>query len=180
MKRSMRVTGGKYNGRRVACPPGVIRPAMDRMRESVFAILGDLSELSFLDLYSGSGVIGIEAASRGASPVTFVEKDRRKLGTLKKNVEFVEADVTIICLAVERFFLTTKQKYNIVFADPPFNYKEKAGMLAKAGELLTPDGSLLIHYPAEEQIPEKSDGLVLYDRRKYGRSIVGFYRLSCL
>ncbi len=65
----MRITGGFYKGRTVVCPPGVIRPAMDRMRESLFAILGDLTGTSFLDLYAGSGVVGIEAASRGADVV---------------------------------------------------------------------------------------------------------------
>ena len=70
----MRVTGGRYRGRTVKCPKGVIRPAMDRMRESLFNILGNISGESFLDLFSGSGVVGIEAASRGAEPVVLVEK----------------------------------------------------------------------------------------------------------
>jgi 16S rRNA (guanine966-N2)-methyltransferase len=67
----MRITGGKYRGRIVEVPKGTleIRPAMDRMRESVFAVLGDLSGLSFLDLFSGSGIIAMEAASRGAYPL---------------------------------------------------------------------------------------------------------------
>ncbi len=73
----MRVTGGMYRGRRIDCPPGDIRPAMDRMRVSLFAVLGDLSGTSFLDLFSGSGVIGVEAASRGAAPVVLVERDAR-------------------------------------------------------------------------------------------------------
>ena len=83
----MRITGGLYSGRRIVCPPGVIRPAMDRMRESVFAALGDLSGESFLDLYSGSGIIAIEAASRGASMVHLVESDRRKMPVLKQNLK---------------------------------------------------------------------------------------------
>jgi 16S rRNA (guanine966-N2)-methyltransferase len=82
----MRVTGGIYRGRQVACPPGIIRPSMDRMRVSLFSILGDLSGCSFLDLYSGSGVLGIEAASRGADPVLLVEMDRRKRETILKNI----------------------------------------------------------------------------------------------
>jgi 16S rRNA (guanine966-N2)-methyltransferase len=65
----MRVTGGIYRGRIVKCPKGVIRPAMDRMRESMFSVLGYMDGLSFLDVFSGSGMIGIEAASRGALPV---------------------------------------------------------------------------------------------------------------
>ena len=87
----MRITGGKYCRRNVACPPGVIRPAMDRMRESLFSILGDLSGLSFLDLFSGSGCVAIEAASRGASPIHLVEMDRGKKETIEKNLSFVSS-----------------------------------------------------------------------------------------
>ena len=74
----MRITGGKYRSRVVKCPPGVIRPAMDRMRESMFSILGDLRDLSFLDVFSGSGVIGLEAASRGSTDIQLVELDSGK------------------------------------------------------------------------------------------------------
>ena len=74
----MRITGGKLKGRNIKCPDGVIRPAMDRMRESVFAILGDLSGKSWLDLFSGSGTIAIEAVSRGATHVELCEKDKIK------------------------------------------------------------------------------------------------------
>jgi 16S rRNA (guanine966-N2)-methyltransferase len=70
----MRITGGEYRGRIVKCPPGVIRPAMDRMRESLFSILGNLEGKSFLDIFSGSGVVGLEAASRGLSPCMWWKK----------------------------------------------------------------------------------------------------------
>ena len=86
----MRITGGLYKGRKIICPPGVIRPAMDRMRESLFAILGNLDDMSFLDLYSGSGIVGIEAASRGADPVFLVEKDVKKRKTIIQNISFVK------------------------------------------------------------------------------------------
>ena len=81
----MRITGGIYRGRRITCPPGIIRPAMERMRESLFSILGDISGVPFLDLFSGSGLVGIEAASRGAEPVHLVELDRNKRETILKN-----------------------------------------------------------------------------------------------
>ncbi len=78
----MRITGGTIRGRRVVCPPGVIRPAMDRMRESMFSILGPLDGFSFLDLFTGSGLVGLEAWSRGARPVVLVEKDCCRLFAL--------------------------------------------------------------------------------------------------
>ena len=78
----MRITGGLLGGRRINIPEGVIRPAMDRMRESVFAILGDLTGVSFLDIFSGSGIIALEAASRGATYIEAVEMDQIKRKTL--------------------------------------------------------------------------------------------------
>ena len=100
----MRITGGIYRGRRIDCPPGVIRPAMDCMRESLFSILGDLSGESFLDLFSGSGCVGIEAASRGAATVHLVEKDKLKLATIKANISFVkDCDIKVFLTDVMRF-----------------------------------------------------------------------------
>ena len=176
MKAGMRVTGGVYRGRRVICPPGVIRPAMDRMRESVFAILGDLTGFSFLDLFSGSGIIGIEAASRGASAVTLIEKDKRKMNILKANTGFVEAEVRIVCSPVDRFLVSNRRQFDLIFADPPFDLRNKLSILetVERKKTLNMNGSLLIHYPSEETLPEQTAGLSLYDTRKYGRSIVGF------
>ena len=95
----MRITGGKLKGRIIKCPDGVIRPAMDRMRESVFAIIGDLTGKSWLDLFSGSGTIAIEAASRGSSDIELCEKDRIKVNTVLENVSVTEKelDVKIKC-----------------------------------------------------------------------------------
>ena len=91
----MRITGGKLKGKNIKCPGGVIRPAMDRMRESVFSILGDLTGKSFLDLFSGSGTIAIEAVSRGASQVELCEKDKIKVNTVLENVSITEKDVGV-------------------------------------------------------------------------------------
>ena len=99
----MRITGGKYCGRIVTCPPGVIRPAMDRMRESLFSILGNIEDYSFLDLFTGSGCVGIEAASRGAEPVHLVEKDRGKKKVITENISFVESPIMLFMADVNRF-----------------------------------------------------------------------------
>ncbi|MEW5816761.1 MAG: RsmD family RNA methyltransferase, partial [Spirochaetota bacterium] len=126
----MRITGGRYRGRKVICPPGAIRPAMDRMRESMFSILGNISGLSFLDLFSGSGIVGIEAASRYAEPILLVEKDARKKKIILKNISFVEADIKPVFLPAERFVIQCKRQFDIIFTDPPFAYKFKHNLLA--------------------------------------------------
>ena len=101
----MRITGGKLKGRIIKCPDGVIRPAMDRMRESVFAIIGDLTGKSWLDLFSGSGTIAIEAASRGATDIELCEKDKIKVNTVLENVSITEKELdTKIKLSFASFY----------------------------------------------------------------------------
>lgn len=178
----MRITGGKYCGRTIEVAKGnlEIRPAMDRMRESVFAVLGDLSGLSFLDLFSGSGIIALEAASRGAFPVTCVEKDPAKFPLLLQNVRIAEERIECKSMPVERFLLRNKTPYKLIFCDPPFPYRYRADLLAKfaEGPTLAPGGLALVHFPHEDPLPDSLGPLSLEDKREYGRSIVKFYRKS--
>ena len=175
----MRITGGKYCRRNVVCPPGVIRPAMDRMRESLFSILGDLSGCSFLDLFSGSGCVAIEAASIGAEPIHLVEMDRGKKETIEKNLSFVEEEKHLYMMDAMRYIMTSVMRYDIIYADPPFNMEGKVALaerIAKKG-ILKEHGLFIIHYPEEEKKlwPERIEGLIFKDERKYGRSMVRFY-----
>ncbi|MDD2404826.1 MAG: 16S rRNA (guanine(966)-N(2))-methyltransferase RsmD [Sphaerochaetaceae bacterium] len=178
--KSMRITGGKYCGRTVKCPPGEIRPAMDRMRTSLFAILGNLEDLSFLDLFSGSGAVGIEAASRGASPVHLVELDKGKRATIIENISFVEEPITLFVTSAQRFIHQAKQTYDIVYADPPFPFAHKVTLveLIAMKQVVNEKGLFIIHYPAEErkQWPDQIGDLIFYDERAYGRSLVRFYQ----
>jgi 16S rRNA (guanine(966)-N(2))-methyltransferase RsmD len=176
----MRITGGKYRGRTVKCPPGIIRPAMDRMRESLFSILGNLDDYSFLDLFTGSGCVGIEAASRGANPVHLVEKDKGKKPIILKNISIVDTKIMLFMADVNRFVPTAKRTYDIVYADPPFPMEGKVELtqLIAKSEIVSKGGLFIIHYPSEEksQWPEKIGDLVTSDERKYGRSILRFYK----
>ncbi len=174
----MRITGGVYRGRKVQCPKGIIRPAMDRMRESMFSILGSLEGSSFLDLFSGSGLVGIEAASRGASPVILVEMDRKKRPVIERNIGMVESEIQLVMMPVERFFKRGMGSYDIIYLDPPFPMPGKIKLVASAASsgLLADEGKVLIHHPAEEKWPETVGNLVCYDKRSYGRSILRFFR----
>lgn len=175
----MRITGGKYRGRTVLCPPGVIRPAMDRMRTSLFSILRSLDGLSFLDLFSGSGLVGIEAASRGADPVDLVEKDFGKKEVINRNLSWVEENIHLHLADVRIFLKRANRTWDVIYADPPFPMSGKLEILELVAErqLLTPGGSLLMHYPGEEKLPDSVGSLVQYDHREYGRSHVVFYTL---
>jgi 16S rRNA (guanine(966)-N(2))-methyltransferase RsmD len=154
---------------------------MDKMRESVFAILGgSLGGGSFLDLFSGSGIIGIEAWSRGAGEVVLVEKDPGKKRTLLQNAELVDGGhAKIHIMPVERYIKFCKEgPFDYIFLDPPFPYRFKTQLLEMiaASNLLGDAGTLLIHHPRENTLPDRTNGLVLSDRRIYGRSVVSFYR----
>jgi 16S rRNA (guanine966-N2)-methyltransferase len=174
----MRVTGGLYRGRTIQCPPGVIRPSMDRMRQSLFSILGNLEGASFLDLFSGTGVIGVEAASRGAAPVLLVEKDPRKKATILKNIAFVESHIDLVVSPVERFLKTNQRSWDLVFLDPPFDFEGKEAVLdaACAAPHLASGGLAIIHLHTAESLPTERPGLELADRRTYGQSLLLFFR----
>jgi 16S rRNA (guanine966-N2)-methyltransferase len=149
----MRITGGVYNGRKLTVPPGVIRPAMDRMRESLFALLGDIRDCSFLDLYCGSGAVGIEAASRGAEPIVFVEKDRGKRTVLLRNLSFVQEPTEVYIVPVEHFLRRVKRSFDLIFLDPPFRQRgkvESLQLIAKR-QVLAKGGILFIHLSREEE-----------------------------
>lgn len=175
----MRITGGKYVRRNIICPKGIIRPAMDRMRESLFAHLGPLDGESFLDLFSGSGCVAIEAASRGADPIHLVEMDRGKKETIEKNLSFVEEDKKLFMMDVNRFIDMAPINYSMIYADPPFNMEKKVNLAKKIAKkkILKPGGLFMMHYPEEERaLWEDIDGWTFVEERKYGRSIVRIYR----
>lgn len=179
----MRITGGKLKGRVIKCPDGIIRPAMDRMRESVFAILGDLDGKSWLDLFSGSGTIAIEAVSRGSNSVQLCEKDKIKIKQVLENVSITEKElsVKIGChfMAVELFLKRCKDRFDYIFLDPPFPYKYRLDLLKiiEKRRLVNEGGFVMIHFPEEDMLPDEIGSLVLKDKRIYGRSIVHFYSL---
>jgi 16S rRNA (guanine(966)-N(2))-methyltransferase RsmD len=178
----MRITGGILRGRQVEVPGGIIRPAMDRMRESVFAILGDLTGLSFLDIFSGSGIIALEAVSRGANPVEAVEMDRQKRKTLIKNVSIAPSRIECHFIAAELYVMRVKRPFDLIFCDPPFPYKYKWELLKSidASGLLKKGSRLLLHRPREDPQRELIEGGALEKLRRkepavYGRSVVEFF-----
>ena len=176
----MRITGGSLRGRQVKVPGGIIRPAMDRMRESVFAVLGDLSGLSFLDLFSGTGIIALEAASRGAVCIEAVEKDGLKRKILIENVKISPVRINCRFMPVELYVKRAAQPFDIIFCDPPFPYKYKWELIQSiASSILMKEGSrLLLHRPREDFRDDPSPNLVLEDSREYGRSVVNFFKFN--
>lgn len=173
----MRITGGSLKNRIVQCPKGIIRPAMDRMRLSLFSILGNIAGCSFLDLFSGSGICALEASSRGANPVVSVEKDEIKFGTLLTNVSISENKISCKRMSAELFIKRNKDAFDIIYIDPPFPYKFHTELLTTLSSFPTcKEGSLILMHRPKEKPNDKIEGLVKIDERHYGRSIVDFYK----
>ncbi len=121
-----RIIGGSAGGRRIKAPTGDnTRPTSDRVREALFsaieAELGSLTGLRFLDLYAGSGAVGLEARSRGAGVVTLVEHDRRTAALIRDNAKTIGLDVDVVATSVDRALAhQSRAPYDVVFADPPY------------------------------------------------------------
>jgi 16S rRNA (guanine(966)-N(2))-methyltransferase RsmD len=150
------------------------------MRESVFAVLGDMNGRSFLDLFTGSGIIALEAASRGALQVEAVEMDKKKYKILLKNVSMAPVRINCRFMAVELYIRQARQTFDYIFCDPPFPYRYKRELAASiaASALLAGSGILMMHRPREDFWADGVNGFTLSDRRAYGRSIVDFWRLE--
>ncbi|NIZ46382.1 16S rRNA (guanine(966)-N(2))-methyltransferase RsmD [Entomospira nematocerorum] len=183
----MRITGGEYRSRRVKMPPGIIRPAMDRMRESMFAIHmshygGSLEGLSFLDLFSGSGIVALEAASRGCYRVILVEKDGQKRLTIMENLKILHNQIQskLHLMSVEKFLHQPSLgiTFDLIHLDPPFPMPHKFGYIEMIveKELLSTNGTLTIHYPKEDSPLAVIGDLQCVDIRSYGQSQLAFYR----
>ena len=177
---NLRITGGSLQGRRIRVPDGIIRPSMDKMRESVFARLGDLTGKSFLDLFSGSGIIALEAASRGAVYIEAVENDPVKRKTLLENVSVSPVRINCRFINVELYVQKAKRSFDYIFLDPPFPYRYKWDLMARvaASPLVSKETFIMIHRPRPDFQKESIDLLQKKDSREYGRSVVDFFNVT--
>ena len=183
----MRVTGGRYRGRRLQVPPRDVRPVTDRMREALFNVLAArgvvLEGCRFLDLFSGSGIMAVEAASRGAAVVDLVERDPRKRSFLQRNTAFVAARVAIHVTPCERYLARIRRNaaagWDLVFADPPYAYRRKAALLASVAACAGLRGGALVvvHTPAGELLAPPPR-LACVDRRRYGGAALALFSVA--
>lgn len=170
----MRIVAGKWRGRRIEAPEGpAVRPTLDRVREAWMSILSlDLPHARVVDLFAGSGALGLEALSRGAASADFIEKDPRSMRSLKANIETLGADeVTTVKRADAIVFAEglAERSYDVAFADPPYE-GDFAVRLATLW-LARPFASIL---SVEHRSGEKMPGAI--DTRRYGTSAITFYR----
>jgi 16S rRNA (guanine966-N2)-methyltransferase len=128
----LRVVAGRFKGRRLAAPRGTrTRPTADRVREALFSMLGDVGGARVLDLYAGSGALGIEALSRGADSAVFVERDAQAVAAIERNLAAVGAEATVLRQDALRFLARADGAFDLVFCDPPYDSASRlAGPLA--------------------------------------------------
>lgn len=176
----VRISGGFLKGRRITGgPSGPFRPTTDRNRQMVFNILGtDVSNSSFLDLYSGSGAVGLEALSRGAGHVTFIDNDFGAVRCLEQCIYALgqSKSCRIICddAAVLSKLSGLPNVYSLIFLDPPYDFFPVPNML-QISELLSPGGILIFEHASRHK-PKGVPNLSLLFERNAGESMFTFFR----
>lgn len=169
----MRITTGKYRNRKIYMPKG-IRPTQDKVRKAVFDILGDISGLTFLELFAGSAAVGIEALSRGVSELTVVESNHESMKAIKRNIELLKAtDCNLYNLEAEKaakLLSLNKKSFDIIFIDPPY-HKDMAKKILQTLEgydILSPHGLIIVQHFKSEILPKDSLNFSLIKEAKYG------------
>jgi len=175
----VRVVGGRLGGRTLYAPRGpAIRPTPERVREALFSILGPVEGLRVLDLFAGSGALGIEAVSRGAGQVTFVDSAHRAAEAIRRNLLSLEIDTEIRHQSAADFLQQAREErrqYDLVFLDPPYGHAPRLG--PKLSVALTPVLAAGARAVAESdrRAPLALDPLPLLDERRYGDTLIRIY-----
>ena len=182
---------GSLKGRRLDAPRGLrVRPTSDRAREALFDILGPrIRGAHFLDIFSGTGAVGIEARSRGAAKVVLVESDRTTLRVLDRNLESlgIAGEIEVVRAPWPRALAQAASRagpFDIVFADPPYAGYGYAAILESLADseggpapgILSRDPLIVLEHEDRAEIPAEIRHFKLQRRAAYGRVVFGFYR----
>jgi 16S rRNA (guanine966-N2)-methyltransferase len=183
----MRVVGGIKKGRRLASFKGrSIRPTSDKVREAVFNILPrDFPFSKILDLFAGTGAMGIEALSRGADYAVFVDNDQASIGTIRKNIETCGLEAAARVLKKDapeavRFLSKKGEKFDLIFIDPPYGSAlvERALRAVDEEGILNADGILVAETSKRAPVDLELSGLERVDERTYGDTLIYFFAVK--
>jgi 16S rRNA (guanine(966)-N(2))-methyltransferase RsmD len=174
----MRVIAGTARGRPLVAPRGAhTRPITDRVKETLFGILADrVIDARVLDLYAGSGSVGIEALSRGAASCDFVEHDRRAVAAIRENLERagVAQHASVHAMDVMRYLERSEDdRFGLAFVDPPYEERAILAPLERLVTRLAPAATVVVKHHWRTQIPEPS-GLVRWRERRFGETTLTF------
>ncbi len=180
-----RIISGTAGGIILDTPQGMkTRPTSDRAKEALFSILGNIyCGGAVLDLFSGTGSLGLESLSRGAVSCIFIDQDKKAVDVIKMNTEKcgLYHEVGVLCMDVLKALNSAdvlKYKYSCIFMDPPYGKKLLMGTIEKISEndIIKKKGILVVEHSALEVPPKEIAGFVCVDRRKYGTVNFSFYR----
>lgn len=179
----LRVIAGTAKGRRLKMVPGdKTRPVMDRVKEACFNILGrKIRDAAFLDLFAGTGSVGIEALSRGAREAIFVELDREAIATIQENLDITGlGDRAVIRRTNVLNFLKHQpsQAFDCIYIAPPQYqalWKEALELLDKQADWATSDGIVIVQIDPSERQAVSLENFAPYDERKYGKTLLWFF-----
>ncbi len=176
----MRVITGKARGRKLATLEGNdVRPTADRVKEALFSILQfELEGRQVLDLFAGSGQLGIEALSRGAAHCTFVDASKASVAVVQRNLAAtsLSAEATVVCADALSFLGRTYAAYDIALLDPPYGKGLLQKALEKIPAVMRDSGVIVCESPREEALPETAGPFALYRRYPYGKVSLAVYR----
>ncbi len=179
----MRVTAGKAKGLRLKSPGGAgVRPTSGLVKSALFSMLAAIPGRMerVVDLYSGTGALGIEALSRGAEWVDFVDRDPRNCALIRENLGLVgyEDKAHVYCSTVDKALSFLAGGYTLVLADPPYEKEDVSKLLTKVAQtgLVEHDGIVAIEHSTHDEIADGYDGLKLIKSRRYGETCISLYQ----
>ena len=184
----MKIIGGQLKGRNFYMPEG-IRPTQGIVRKALFDILGqDMEGVVLLDLFAGSGAVGLEAISRGAAKATIVEKDPKCVDVITGNINLlsIKADEAGVlpfeiihtdAFAAIKLFVRQDKKFDVIFIDPPYGrgLAKKALKTLEGYDILQPNCTVVIQHEKSEILPEKQGRFLLFRQKKYGSTFLTIY-----
>lgn len=182
----IRVIAGSAKGRQLKLVPGdSTRPIMDRVKEALFSIIGrDILDSVVLDLFAGTGSVGIEALSRGAKKAVFIDREPKAIQTIQENLTLTRLTERAVVRRGDAFAVLSGKPdtaYDFIYIAPP-QYKDMWEKALKAVdaklEWLSEDGTVIVQIDPEEYAPIPLDNLVVDDERKYGNTLLIFYSRS--
>jgi len=178
----MRVIAGDAKGKRLKTPKGSIRPTTELVRGAIFSIVQPLivEEGRVLDLFAGSGALGIEALSRGAGWVDFVESNARHCTVIKENLEITgfASRGKVHCISVEKAMAVLDGPYDLITLDPPYEHSFTVEIMTSLvnSRLVDSSSVIVIEYSCHHALPPKLGRFSLYKDKQYGDTCVSIYR----
>ncbi len=184
----MRVIAGTQKGRRLKTPTGKqIRPTSERVREALFSILGErIVQARVLDLCCGTGTIGLEALSRGARNVVFIDHDKQSLDILRENLKRCGNPVAATVMGGDAWKFSKQPQlhhykpYDVIFVDPPYEHRKIHQLVVELGrnEMLAENGLMIVEHFWKTSLPQETDTLQHVRQARYGDTILTFFERS--